>query len=180
MRAKKFAATALLAAGATAAAAGIAQAAPVAAAPVAVHGVEQGVGFVTSPTADHTGLTTTVADGTFTVTGDSVTLTDAAGRAVTSVPLGLRTAAGTVGLTPLIENSGRTLTLTPQTATTQTAQAIDEASDALARKQYNAGVGAAIGGGIGAVLGFFLGGVGALITIPIGAGIGALIGYSTP
>ncbi len=185
MRAKKFAATALLAVGATAAAAGIAQAAPVtaapvAAAPVAVHGVEQGVGFVTAPTADHTGLTTTVTAGSFTVTGDSVTLTDAAGRTVTSVPLGLRTASGTVGLTPLIENSGRTLTLTPQAAGTQTAQAIDEASDALARKQYNAGVGAAIGGGIGAVLGFFLGGVGALITIPIGAGIGALIGYSTP
>ncbi|MEV5646644.1 hypothetical protein AB0L57_00200 [Nocardia sp. NPDC052254] len=177
MRARKFAATALLAAGATAAAAGMAQAAP---ATAAVHGVEQGVGFVTAPTADHTGLTTTVAAGSFTVTGDSVTLTDAAGRTVTSVPLGLRTVSGTVGLTPVIENSGRTLTLTPQAAGTQTAQAIDEASDTLARKQYNAGVGAVIGGGIGAVLGFFLGGVGALVTIPIGAGIGALIGYSTP
>ncbi len=180
MRAKKFAATALLAAGATAAAAGIAQAAPAAAAPAAVHGVEQGVGFITAPTADHAGLTTTVEAGSFTVAGDSVTLTDATGRTVTSVPLGLRTASGTVGLTPLIENSGHTLTLSPQAAGTQTAQAIDDASDALARKQYNAGVGAVIGGGIGAVLGFFLGGVGALVTIPIGAGIGALIGYSTP
>ncbi|MBF4995938.1 hypothetical protein IRT45_02080 [Nocardia sp. BSTN01] len=180
MRAKKFAATALLAVGATTAAAGVVQAAPATASEIAVRGVEQGVGFVTAPTADHTGLTTTVDAGSFTVTGDSVTLTDAAGRAVASVPLGLRTASGTVGLTPRIENAGRTLTLTPQSATERTAQAIDEASDTLARKQYNAGVGAAVGAGIGAVLGFFLGGVGALITIPIGAGIGALIGYSTP
>ncbi|WP_157228796.1 hypothetical protein [Nocardia brevicatena] len=33
---------------------------------------------------------------------------------------------------------------------------------------------------IGAVLGFFLGGVGALVTVPSGTGTGALIGYSTP
>ncbi|SLJ82477.1 Uncharacterised protein [Mycobacteroides abscessus subsp. abscessus] len=30
------------------------------------------------------------------------------------------------------------------------------------------------------MFGFFLGGVGALVTVPIGAGIGALIGFATP
>lgn len=180
MRAKKFAATALLSIGATTAAAGVVHAEPAQAADIAVHGVDQGIGFVTAPTADRTGLTTTVAAGSFTVTGNSVTLTDAAGRTVAAVPLGLRTVSGTVGLTPRIDNAGRTLTLTPQSANAETAQAIDQASDTLARKQHNAGVGALVGAGIGAVLGFFLGGVGALITVPIGAGIGALIGYSTP
>lgn len=180
MRVKRFAATALLAVGATTAAAGVVHAEPARASEVAVHGMEQGIGFVTAPTSDRSGLTTTVDAGTFAVTGDTVTLTDVAGRTVAAVPLGLRTAAGAVGLTPRIDNAGRTLTLTPQSANAHTAQAIDEAADTLARKQHNAGIGALVGAGIGAVLGFFLGGVGALITVPIGAGIGALIGYSTP
>jgi len=181
MSANKFAATALLAIGATGITAGAVQAQPVAA-DTTVQATDHGINFVTAPTADRRGVSTTIEAGRFTMAADtlSITLTDAVGNAVTSIPLGLQTAAGTVALTPQIANDGRTLTLTAQSDTTRTAQAIDEASDTIARKQYNAGIGALIGAGIGAVIGFFLGGVGALVTIPIGAGIGALIGYSTP
>jgi hypothetical protein len=179
MRVNKIAATALLAIGATGLTAGIAGAQPVPY--TGFHGVDHGVGYTVTPAAGDMGVTTTLAAGRFALAPDarSVTLTDAAGAVVATVPLGLRSAAGIVGLTPRIGNDGRTLTLTPQSATPRTARSIDE-QETQARKQYNAGVGALIGAGIGAVIGFFLGGVGALVTIPIGAGIGALIGYATP
>ncbi|WP_067890168.1 hypothetical protein [Nocardia vaccinii] len=181
MRAKKFAATALLAIGATGVTAGVVQAQPVTPAATGIQGADHGVQYSVAPTADHTGVAATVAAGRFALAPDarSVTLTDAAGAVVATVPLGLRSAAGIVGLTPRIGNDGRTLTLTPQSASSNIVKSIDDA-DTTARKQYNAGVGALIGAGIGAVIGFFLGGVGALVTIPLGAGIGALIGYSTP
>ncbi|MGV9677703.1 hypothetical protein ACWDSJ_20705 [Nocardia sp. NPDC003482] len=184
MRTTKFAAIALLAIGATGITAGAvnAQPAPASGTEIAVHATDHGIGFVTAPTTDHRGVVTTVDSGRFALAPDaaSITLTGASGEVVASIPLGLRTAANTVALTPTIADEGRTLTLTTQTAGTEVAQAVDEAQDTIARKQYNAGVGALIGAGIGAVIGFFLGGVGALVTVPIGAGIGALIGYSTP
>ncbi|MFJ1461019.1 hypothetical protein [Nocardia sp. N2S4-5] len=178
MRAKRIAATALLAIGATGVTAGVVGAAPAPAAEPGISGVDHGIAYVSAPTADHTGVTTTVATGSFALAQDgrAVTLTDVAGREVVTVPLAVQGAGGTVGLTPRIDPAGRTLTLTANSAA---AQNIDEA-ETEARKQHNAVVGALIGAGIGAVIGFFLGGVGALVTVPIGAGIGALIGYSTP
>ncbi|RDI44441.1 hypothetical protein [Nocardia mexicana] len=184
MRASKFAATALLAIGATGITAGVVHAQPTTGAPgeTGMHATDHGITYTTTPTTNGHGVSTTVEAGQFTVAADarSIALTDTVGSTVAIIPLGLQTTAGTVTLTPEIGNNGRTLTLTPQSTNPQTAQAIDEASDTLARKQYNAGVGALIGAGIGAVIGFFLGGVGALVTIPVGAGLGALIGYSTP
>ncbi|WP_109527002.1 MULTISPECIES: hypothetical protein [Nocardia] len=173
MRANTFAATALLAIGATGITAGAAAAQPVSDTEAAIHGVEHGIGYVAAATADRTGVTATVDAGRFTLAPDaaSVALTDNAGNIVASIPLAAAQS------TARISAEGRTLTFTPQSAS---AQAIDEAADTLARKQYNAGIGALVGAGIGAVLGFFLGGVGALVTVPIGAGIGALVGYSTP
>lgn len=180
MRVDRIAATAVLAAAATAAAAGVAHAgpapAPGPAAAVAVHGNEQGLAFTTAPAADGR-LVTTVAAGAFAVSGGAVTLSDAAGTVLAAVPLTVQTAGGAVELRPVVGDAGRTLTLTPVSATGELQPVQDETT---ARKQYNAGVGAIIGAGIGAVLGFFLGGVGALVTVPIGAGIGALIGFATP
>ncbi|WP_024803039.1 hypothetical protein [Nocardia sp. BMG51109] len=147
-----------------------------------ISGVDHGIEYVAAPTPDHAGVTTTVAAGSFALTNDgqAVTLTDVAGREVMTMPLTMQAAGATIALTPQIGADGRALTLTPQSDATQVAQNIGEAEDTIARKQQNAVVGALIGGGIGAVIGFFLGGVGALITVPVGAGIGALIGYSTP
>ncbi|MBO0856140.1 MAG: hypothetical protein J2P18_20510 [Nocardia sp.] len=178
MKAKKIAATAILAVGATAVTSGVVQAQPATANPAAVRSSEHGIGFVSAPTSDHSGVATTLDAGSFALAGNSVTIRDSGGRVVASVPLSLRAAAGTVGLTPRIGNAGRTLTLTTQSVAAR--RSIDSAAETEARKQHNAGIGALIGLGIGAVLGFFLGGVGALVTAPIGAGIGALIGYSTP
>lgn len=156
---------------------------PATAVPV-VQGVENGVAFTASPLTDGSGLTASVADGTLSMVGGAVTLTNRDGGVVATLPTRILSGAGDFDLAANIAADGRSVTLSPVAApaavTTNMADFVDEASDTLARKQHNAGVGALIGAGIGAVLGFFLGGVGALVTVPIGAGIGALIGYSTP
>ncbi|MBF6166089.1 hypothetical protein IU486_15055 [Streptomyces gardneri] len=183
MRVNRFAATALLAVGATGIATGVAHAQPATPAQVSVHGVEQGIGFTSAPAADGTGVVTTLDAGSFALTADAraVELRDGAGQVVATVPLAFQASGATHGLAPAISDAGRTLTVTPvgAPAVTERLTQINE-DETLARKQHNAGVGALIGAGIGAVIGFFLGGVGALVTIPIGAGIGALIGFSTP
>lgn len=185
MRVNKIAATALLAVGATGLTTGVVHAQPTPSAAVSVRGVDQGVEYVTAPAVDASALITSVSTGSFRLTHDarSVILTNAAGQTVLSLPLLFQANGQTLGLTPEISNTGRTLTLTPVNAPANliqdNAQLVSEA-DTLARKQHNAGVGALIGAGIGAVIGFFLGGVGALVTVPIGAGIGALIGFATP
>ncbi|MBF6184622.1 MULTISPECIES: hypothetical protein [Nocardia] len=179
MRVHRFAATTLLAIGATTFAAGTVHAAP--AAPE-IAGVEQGIGFTAGPTTDGTGLVTRLDSGTFRAVGDAVVLTDAAGLPVAAVPATVQVDGAAVTLSPRISDAGRTLTLTPvgaPAASERLASFVDQ-DETLARKQHNAGVGALIGAGIGAVFGFFLGGVGALVTVPIGAGIGALIGFATP
>lgn len=183
MRIKQLAATALISIGALGVAAGTAQAQPVAV-EVAVRGAEQGIGYVVAPNEAGTAIVTTLDAGTFARTADgaSVTLLDPAGRVLTTLPLGVAAAGQTAPLASAISADGRTLTLTPDASTPagqHVAQLVAD-PDTESRKLHNAGIGALIGGGIGAVLGFFLGGVGALITIPIGAGVGALIGYSTP
>ncbi|WP_040796110.1 hypothetical protein [Nocardia higoensis] len=184
MRFRRFAAPALLAAGATVLATGTAHAAPAPAAPpaLAVQGVEQGIGYTVGPNADGSALVTTLDSGAFRIAGGTILLTDAAGQAVSAFPTTVHVNGATVGLSPSLTDNGRTLLLTPvnaPAASERLASFVDE-NETLARKQHNAVVGALVGAGIGAVLGFFLGGVGALITVPIGAGIGALIGFSTP
>ncbi|MDE1670914.1 hypothetical protein [Nocardia gipuzkoensis] len=184
MRVNRFAATALLAVGATGIATGVAHAQPAAPAQVSVHGVEQGIGFTSAPATDGTGVVTTLDAGTFALTADAraVELRSGTGQVIATLPLAFQAAGATHGLAPAITDAGRTLTVTPvnaPAATERLTQFVGE-DETLARKQYNAGIGALIGAGIGAVLGFFLGGVGALVTVPIGAGIGALIGFSTP
>ncbi|NKY58890.1 hypothetical protein [Nocardia flavorosea] len=184
MRIKYIAATALLSIGALGAAAGTAHADPRAAAEVAVRGTEQGVGYVAAPNEAGTAVVTTLDTGSFRLAagGAAVLLADAAGHTLTTLPLGVTAAGTTAPLAAAVSADGRTLTLTPEAATPARDHLAQLVADpgTEARKMHNAGIGALIGGGIGAVLGFFLGGVGALITIPIGAGIGALIGYSTP
>jgi hypothetical protein len=183
MRIKHIAATALLSIGALGIATGTAQA-DTQTAEVAVRGTEQGVGYVAAPNEAGTSIVTTLDAGSFRLTADgaAVTLADPAGRTLTTLPLGVTTAGATAPLAAAISADGRTLTVTPDAATPAGQHIAQLVADpgAEARKMHNAGIGALIGGGIGAVLGFFLGGVGALVTIPIGAGIGALIGYSTP
>ncbi|MGK8506193.1 hypothetical protein [Nocardia asiatica] len=184
MRVRRFAATALLAVGATGIAAGAAHAQPATPAQVSVHGVEQGLGFTSAPAADGTGVVTTLDAGTFALTADAgaVEMRNGAGQVIATLPLAFHASGATHGLAPAITDGGRTLTVTPvnaPAATERLTQFVAE-DETLARKQHNAGVGALIGAGIGAVIGFFLGGVGALVTVPIGAGIGALIGFSTP
>ncbi|MCC3311408.1 hypothetical protein A5780_32445 [Nocardia sp. 852002-20019_SCH5090214] len=170
---------AILASAAIAAAPGTAHAAPVPAHTASTDLTDHGVGYTVTGADGHSAVVR-ATNSRFAARPDarSVAVIDAADATVTTIPLGLRTTeSGLVPAPASISDDRRTLTLAPASAA---AHPVDDASDTIARKQHNAGVGALIGGGIGAVLGFFLGGVGALVTVPIGAGIGALIGYATP
>jgi hypothetical protein len=150
-------------------------------------GVDHGVSYTTGFTPDGAGVATTVAAGRFAATADgrAVTLTDPAGAVITTLPTSARVDGRTVALRPTITGDGRTLVLTPVAAPGALAAAqaqprfVDYYSD-LARHQYNAGVGALIGLGIGILIGGFGWLVGAIPGAIIGAGIGALIGWSLP
>lgn len=179
--ATQFAATALLAIGATTITAGTAHATPVI--QPALHGTDRGVTYVTHVDAGHAGVTTTLDAGTFSLAADarSVSVSDRAGTVVATLPMAFRVADRTFRLAPSIDSAGRTLTLTPVGATPAAPQPqfVDAAAD-LARHQYNAGVGALIGLGIGILIGGLGYLVGAIPGAIIGAGIGALIGWATP
>lgn len=183
----KFTATALLAIGATLVTAGSVSAAPVTR---TVTGHQDGVRYATGVTADGSAIATTLTAGHFSVSGDrkSVTITNSAGTVIASLPMAYQVAGQKFALTPVVSGQGRTLTLAPagtpvatpaQKAAAQT-QFVDKAADDIARHQYNAGVGALIGLGIGILIGLFFFGVGAIPGAVIGAGLGALIGWALP
>jgi hypothetical protein len=188
MKVTKFAAIALLTIGATAITAGSVYAAPAATAPAAI-GQQGAVSYSSKVGADGRGVVSTVTAGKFTLASDAkaVTVSDPAGAVIATLPMAFQVAGQKFSLVPTITDAGRTLALAPvgtpaaspaQQATAQH-QFVDAAAD-LARHQYNAGVGALIGLGVGILIGLFFFGVGAIPGSIIGAGIGALIGWSCP
>lgn len=196
MAINKFAATALLAIGATGITAGAVNAGPTVVhtdvrlvASDGMRGADQGVPSTTSLDPDTSSISTTLDAGRFALSEDRkvVTLLNEAGAEAASLPMAVQFAGSKFLLDPRIDESGRTLTLTPIGAPALTPdmknqaslQFVDAASD-LQRHQYNAGVGALIGLGIGILLGLPFAVVGAIPGGVIGAAIGALIGWTLP
>ena len=182
MAIKKFATTALLAAGATGILAGTAHA-------ESAPGIDQGLSYNVDLDAGNNGVSTTLDTGRFVLSDDgkAVSVFDPAGAEIANLPMAYQVAGNKYLLQPQIDPAGRNLTLTPLGAPgldpAQQVQAqrqfVDAAAD-LQRHQYNAGVGALIGLGVGILLGLPFAVVGAIPGGVIGAGIGALIGWIVP
>jgi len=190
MKSSKAAAIACLIVGSLGLTAGIVHAQP-AVPPATADGIEQGLHYAMTLDPDAGAVHTTIDEGKFTLSPDTkmVTVTDPAGAVLATLPMAVRIVdrSGKTALIPQIDPSSRTLTLTPLGARPQPpqvrdqarAQYVDAAAD-LARHQYNAGVGALIGLGVGILIGIWFLVVGAIPGGLIGAGIGALIGYCLP
>ncbi|MEU4341051.1 DUF6861 domain-containing protein [Nocardia sp. NPDC023852] len=194
MRYKKFAATALMAIAATGVAAGTAYGAPpTAPAPApptapaprdqatspTVTGADQGVGYVLQLADAGKSVVTSVTGGVFDLDTDkqSVSLKNAAGETVTTVPLATTAKGQQVQIAANIADEGRQLTLTPQVAPTANAPVAAEfigAQEWFFAELQRASLGALVGGLIGAAIGILFFGVGILP----GAVLGAIIGLA--
>ncbi|MGQ4616060.1 hypothetical protein [Nocardia sp. R7R-8] len=186
MRYQTFAATALLAVAATGVAAGTSYAAPVppavqdqAAAAPTVTGTDQGVSYALQLADAGKSVVTSVTGGAFSVDTDnrSVTLTNSAGAAVTTIPLTATAKGQEVRIAAAVADEGRQLTLTPQIAPTANAPVAAQfigAQEWFFAELQRASLGALVGGLIGAAIGIVFFGVGILP----GAVLGALIGLA--
>ncbi|MFF3223906.1 DUF6861 domain-containing protein [Nocardia suismassiliense] len=186
MKYKKFAATALLAIAATGVAAGTAYAAPVppavqdqTTAAQTVKGTDQGVSYALQLADAGKSVVTSVTGGAFSLAADkqSVTLTNAAGEAVTTIPLTATAKGEQVEIAAAIADDAKQLTLTPKVAPSANAPVAAEfigAQEWFFAELQRASLGAAVGGLIGAAIGFLFFGVGILP----GAVLGALIGLA--
>lgn len=186
MKYKKFAATALLAIAATGVSAGTAYAAP---APPAVQdqttavpsvkGEDQGVSYALQLADAGKSVVTSVTGGAFSLAADkqSVTLTNAAGQTVTSIPLTQSVKGEQVQIAAAIAEDTKQLTLTPKVAPNANAPVAAEfigAQDWFFAELQRASLGALVGGLIGAAIGILFFGVGILP----GAVLGAIIGLA--
>lgn len=188
MKYKKFAATALLAIAATGVSAGTAYAAPAptppavqdqtAAAP-SVKGQDQGVSYALQLADAGKSVVTSVTGGAFSLAADqqSVTLTNAAGATVATIPLTQTAKGEQVRIAAAIADDATQLTLTPQVTPTANAPVAADfigAQDWFFAELQRASLGALVGGLIGAAIGILFFGVGILP----GAVLGAIIGLA--
>ncbi|MFC9440374.1 hypothetical protein [Nocardia sp. NPDC057030] len=186
MKYKKFAATALLAIAATGVSAGTAYAAPTppavqdqTAAVPSVKGDDQGVSYALQLADAGKSVVTSVTGGAFSLAADkqSVTLTNAAGQTVTSIPLTQPVKGEQVEIAAAIADDAKQLTLTPKVAPNANAPVAAEfigAQDWFFAELQRASLGALVGGLIGAAVGILFFGVGILP----GAVLGAIIGLA--
>ncbi|MEV6558802.1 hypothetical protein AB0M22_24030 [Nocardia sp. NPDC051756] len=188
MKYKKFAATALLAIAATGVSAGTAYAAPAPAPPAvqdqtaavpSVKGEDQGVSYALQLADAGKSVVTSVTGGAFSLAADqqSVTLTNAAGQTVTSIPLTQSVKGEQVEIAATVADDAKQLTLTPKVAPNANAPVAAEfigAQDWFFAELQRASLGALVGGLIGAAIGILFFGVGILP----GAVLGAIIGLA--
>ncbi|WP_067543423.1 hypothetical protein [Nocardia crassostreae] len=166
MQIRKFAATALLSIGAMAITGGTVYAAP----------AEQGIDFAINRSEDGRELKVELTGGTFALTEDAVTIADATGAVVSSLPLAVEHEGYVVSMRPRLANGGVTLVAEPQV------QPVGQwlpTSPRSRSTQIGMGIGATLGliGGfvVGLVIAVATMGIGVL-AIPFTGLIGALIG----
>lgn len=164
----------------------IAEPAP-AAPPLQIQGTDHGVAYQAALTEDKRATVSTLQAGRFLATwdGQAVIATDDSGLELATVPLKYDIAGKVLELTPVIDNGGRRLTLTP------VAESPTPLRDINAQQQFFEVVqanlpGIAGGAAIGAALGFLIGFPAGLfvfdiftvpITTVVGAIVGAVVGY---
>jgi hypothetical protein len=181
MKFGKFSAIAFMAIAAVGITAGTADAQPAAIdQAVSTSGVEQGIGYNTALSRDAKIVTTTLDAGKFALSGNgaAVIVQAEGGAVVAEVPLSFEVAGHAIPVAYKIDDSGRSLTLTPEVSTKDIAELKDISSFDNFVQQANQNilgmiVGGLLGGFIGGLLGF---GIFSLITGPTGIVLGALAG----
>ncbi|WP_454194377.1 hypothetical protein [Nocardia sp. Marseille-Q1738] len=139
------------------------------------------IAYTATLAADHSSATINLASGKFVPVPEAINVIADNGALVGSIPTTLRMETGqTFALTPSLDSTGRTLTMTPASgAPSPAAVNTPPEVESLLQDALFVGlfVGAAIGCAIGVLIGiwFFL--VGAVIGCAIGAAIGATIGF---
>ncbi|MEV0337762.1 ammonium transporter [Nocardia sp. NPDC050713] len=134
-------------------------------------------------------IITTLTDGSFELTGNSVDINDSAGNAVLTLPLSVRQDGLEFPLPHEIRDGGRVLELTAvaNVAQARPAQVLPVASPIENQRAMDSflsqfSIATAIGSFIGLVIGGavgligFAGGVLGIATVPVAAAIGAIIG----
>lgn len=188
MKVSKITVSAALAATAVAVAAGTASAAPapvISAAPAAVsntgfQGTDHGVSYRTFLNETGRAITTTVDAGTFTLAGDTITLTDRSGAVVASVPLAFDFAGQHVSVAAGIADAGRTLNLVPDFGRTDAALKTISAQEWFNAELNNAAPTAVFGALVGGAIGLLGLGIGAIPGALIGALVGLFVGGGQP
>ncbi|MFR9751237.1 hypothetical protein ACL02S_09385 [Nocardia sp. 004] len=186
MKIRKLTATAMLSIAAVGITSGVAAGDPpavpdaaVSAWPVLAQGVERGVGYTID--RDDTTLTATLADGTFGLTADAITVTAADGTQVASLPLRTPVEEQLLELAPRLDADGTRL-IAEVSARQMSAEEIGYWHKTSPRQRsIEAGmsIGAALGGIAGVFLGMVIGiatsGLLIPITLPVGL-IGGVLG----
>ncbi|MGK8522672.1 hypothetical protein ACRS6B_14415 [Nocardia asteroides] len=144
-----------------------------------MNGVDGPISYTTTLAADHRSAVVDLASGRFEVTPDVVNVIADDGAVVGTIPTTLRMETGqNFSVTPSLDPSGRTLTMTPAGGTPAPAAVAPEVQglmhDALLG---GALIGAAIGCAIGIAIGIWFFVVGAVVGCAVGAAIGAWIGF---
>ncbi|MCM6775931.1 hypothetical protein NDR87_17180 [Nocardia sp. CDC159] len=168
MRIKKIAVAAMCTIAATGIAGSVAHAesapTPASALPDAVRGVEHGVTFEVSKSADGKSLAASLVGGMFSVTDNAVNVADRTGAVFASMPLTVELEQGAVELRPRVDATGTHLTAEPIGYWQQSSP-----------RERSIWAGAALGGFIGALIGMAIGIVGGPLVLVTGFA-GALIG----
>ncbi|MFI5780426.1 hypothetical protein [Nocardia sp. NPDC051570] len=184
MRISRIVAAAGLCVSVVAGATGAAAAEPAAGerAGLAMNGADHGVDYQVGLSEDDRSVVSSIAAGRFLTTWDakSVAVTDDSGHLIATLPLGYDIAGKHIELTPMLEDAGRRLTLTPVAETAAPLRDIEAQRRLFDLVQTNlpaVATGAAIGAAIGFVLGFPAGlFIVDFITVPITTVLGGLMG----
>ncbi|MEV0291953.1 hypothetical protein [Nocardia sp. NPDC050710] len=145
MKIRKLVAATVLTVAATGITAATAYGSPVTSDTV-ITGVDRGVEYTGAVASDHSSATMTLASGRFVVTPEAgITVLAPDGAVLATVPTALQTAAGQVEVTPEVDATATTLTLTPVGAPVPQAQFIGDAGTTVAGVLIGCAVGALIG-----------------------------------
>ncbi len=144
-----------------------------------LNGVDGPISYTTTLAADHRSAVVDLASGRFEVTTDAVNVIADDGAIVGAIPTTLRMETGqNFSVTPSLDPSGRTLTMTPAAGVPSPAAVSPELQGLMHDALFGGAlVGAAIGCAIGIAIGIWFFIVGAVIGCAVGAAVGAWFGF---
>lgn len=175
MMIRKLLATALMAIAATGIASVTAHGEALVAGPT-INGVDGPIAYTATVAQDRSSATIELASGTFALAPDAaaVTVTADNGAVVGAIPTTVMMQTGqSVSVTPVLDSTGTTLTLTPVNGP---APGVADTAQAIALQQIGDAGTTVAGVLIGCAIGFLIGLLGFIIGAPFGCVIGGIIG----